>query len=142
MGLWNIHGINSWKLEHSDFISFIYNHSIVFLTETWKRSDNTNLLFNNDDFIEFHVCRQVVKTVKRNSGSITVLIRKEIEMYIEHVKSYGEGIIWFKLPKENTGTQYDIYLCCTYIPPINSSRHLLSDENMFDIIIVWRHIKV
>ena len=134
MGLWNIHGINSWKLEHSDFISFIYNHSIVFLTETWKRSDNTNLLYNNDDFIEFHVCRQVVKTAKRNSGGITVLIRKEIEMYIEHVKSYGEGIIWFKLPKEHTGTQYDIYLCCTYIPPINSPRHLLSDENMFDVL--------
>ena len=108
MGLWNIHCINSWKLEHSDFISFIYNPSIVFLTETWKRSDNTNLLYNNDDFIEFHVCRQVVKTAKRNSGGITVLIRKEIEMYIEHVKSYEEGIIWFKLPKENTGTQYDI----------------------------------
>ena len=36
--------------------------------------------------------RQVVKTAKRNSGGITVLIRKEIEMYIEHVKSYGEGI--------------------------------------------------
>ena len=41
-----------------------------------------------------------VKTAKRNSGGITVLIRKEIEMYIEHVKCYGEGIIWFKLPKE------------------------------------------
>ena len=90
MGLWNIHGINSWKLEHFDFISFIYNHSIVFLTETWKRSNNTNLLYNNDDFIEFHVCRQVVKTAKRNSGGITVLIKKEIEMYIEHVKSYRE----------------------------------------------------
>ena len=86
-------------------IIIIYNHSIVFLTETWKRSDNTNHLYNNDDFIEFHVCRQVVKTAKRNSGGITALIRKAIEMYIEHVKSYGEGIIWFKLPKENTGTQ-------------------------------------
>ena len=115
MGLWNIHGINSWKLEYFDFISFIYNHSIVFLTETWKRSDNTNLLYNNDNFIEFHVCRQVVKTAKRNSGGITVLIRKEIEMYIEHVKSYGEGITWFKPPKENICTQYDIYICCIYV---------------------------
>ena len=126
--------MNSWKLEHSDFLTLLYEHNIVFLTETWKRDDNTKLLYNNVDFIEYNVCRKAVKTAKRNSGGITVLIRKELEKYIEHIKSYSDGIVWFKLFKEHLKTDRDIYLCCAHIPPKNSSRHLLNDENIFDIL--------
>ena len=76
----------------------------------------------------------VENKTKRNSGGITVLIRKELEKYIEHIKSYSDGIVWFKLSKEHSKTDRDIYLCCAYIPPKNSSRHLLNDENIFDIL--------
>ena len=87
-----------------------------------------NLLYNNTDFIEYNVCRQAVKTAKRNSGGITVFIRKELEQYFQHIKSYSDGIIWLKLQKEHSLIDQDIYLCCIYIPPKNSTRHALNDE--------------
>ena len=37
---------------------------------------NINILSNNTDFIENNLCWQVVKAAKRNSGGITVLLRK------------------------------------------------------------------
>ena len=36
-----------------------------------------NILYNNTDSIEYNACRQAVKTAKRNSGGITVFIRKD-----------------------------------------------------------------
>ena len=84
------------------------------------------------------MCRQAVKPPNTQcSGGITVSIRKEIEMYIEHVKSDGEGLICFKLSKEKTGTHMIyIFVLHTYIPTINSSRHLLNDENIFEVFII------
>ena len=46
-----IHGVNSWKLEHSDFLTLLHNDNIVVLTEIWKRNDNTTLLYNNNDLV-------------------------------------------------------------------------------------------
>ena len=102
IAVWNIHGINSWKLEHSEFLIKLYNNNILFLTETWKQNNNMYLLYNNTDFIEYNVCRQAVKTAKCNSGGITVFIRKELEQYFQHIKSYSDGIIWLQLQKEHS----------------------------------------
>ena len=89
---------------------------------------------NNNDFIEYNVCRKPVKTAKRNSGGITVFIRKELKSFIQHIKSYSDGIIWFKLSKEHSNTERDTYLCCAYIPPKNSSRHILNDDSIYDVL--------
>ena len=50
------HGVNwkAWKLEHLHYLTLLYNHNMLVLTETWKRNDNTTLLYNNNnDFTMF-----------------------------------------------------------------------------------------
>ena len=39
-----------------------------------------------------------------------------------------------KLQKEHSLIDQDNYLCCIYIPPKNSNRHALNDENIFDVL--------
>ena len=134
------------KLEHSDFLSTLNKQDILFLTETWQRDTDYDII-NNTNFIEYSVCRSAVKTAKRNSGGITVLIKKHLSEYITHIKSYNEGIIWFKIPTINVRCNCDIYICCVYISPKYSSRYALNDDDLYeklynDVLMyndIWRH---
>ena len=65
---WNIHGLNSMKLEHSDLLSLLDEQDIIILTETWKRNNDLKTINNNINFDEYSVCRQAVKAAKRGSG--------------------------------------------------------------------------
>ena len=79
----------------------------------------------NSGYMEFNVCRPSVKSAKRGSGGITVLLRKQLSDYVCFVKSHENGIVWFKVIQQSYD-QCDIYLCYIYIPPKDSSH------------VVWR----
>ncbi len=111
------------ELEHLD---------ILFLLETWK-SDHTTLNIN-DNFTEYSICRHSLKTAKRNSGGIIALINNRINDSITLVKSHSEGIMWFKLSKEKSENQEDLFICCVYISPQGSSRHALNDDDLYDVL--------
>ena len=53
----------------------------------------TKTLCNTNDYIEYHACRKPVKTAKRNSGGISVFIRKQVRMYIDLLKCCDDEII-------------------------------------------------
>ena len=61
---WNIHGLNSMKLEHSDLLSLLDEQDIIILTETWKRNNDLKTINNNIHFDEDSVCWQAVKEEK------------------------------------------------------------------------------
>ena len=88
----------------------------------------------DSNFIEHNVCRPLLKTAKRGSGGITVLVKKQLADYICYIESHKVGIIWFKIIREQAHAHCDIYLCCLYIPPKDSSRHVLNDEDLFDLL--------
>ena len=126
--------MNSWKLEHSDFISILNNSDILVLIETWKTNEKTKIMYTDSDFIEYNVCRPLLKTAKRGSGEITVLVKKQLVDCICYIESHKVGIIWFKIIREQSHAHCDINLCCLYIPPKDSSSHVLNDEDLFDVL--------
>ena len=104
------------------------------LIETWKTNEKNKIIDTDSDFIEYNVCRPVLKTAKRGSGGITVLVKKQLASCISYIESHKVGIIWFKIIREQSHAYCDIYLCCLYIPPKDSSRHVLNDEDLFDVL--------
>ena len=104
------------------------------LIETWKTNEKNKIIDTDSDFIEYNVCRPVLKTAKRGSGGITVLVKKQLASCISYIESHKVGIIWFKSIREQSHAYCDIYLCCLYIPPKDSSRHVLNDEDLFDVL--------
>ena len=47
--------IDSWKLEHSDFISILNQSDILVLIETWKTNEKTIIMDTDSNFIEYNV---------------------------------------------------------------------------------------
>ena len=138
--------MNSWKLKHSDFISILNSSDILVLIETWKTNEKTKIIDADSDFIEYNVCRPLLKTAKCGSGGLTVLMKKQLVDCICYIESHKVGIIWFKIIREQSHAHFDIFLCCLYIPPKDSSRHVLNknkNKNTFisekkcNIIIIF-----
>ena len=56
----------------------------------------------------------------RHSGGVALLVRKEFSRYIEQFRTEYDNIVVLKLSKELFGTESDIVLLGTYVPPVNS----------------------
>ena len=125
--------MNSWKLEHVDFVNILNCSDILVLIETWKTNEKRKITDANSGYMEFNVCRPSVKSARRGSGGITVLLRKQLSDYLCFVKSHENGIVWFKVIQQSYD-QCDIYLCYIYIPPKDSFRNVVTDEDLFDLL--------
>ena len=119
-------------MEHSILKSELDNLDILFLLETWK-SDNTNLDIS-DSFVEYHVFRDRIKTAKRNSGGISAVVNKKISDKVTLVKTHREGIIWLKFSQTKLAHYEDLYICCVYLSPKGSSRNIINDDELYDLL--------
>ena len=98
--------MNSWKLEHSDFTNILNSTSdILVLIETWKTNENNKIIDTDSDFLEYNVCCPLLKTAKRGSGGITVLVKKQLADCVCYIESHKIGIIWFKIISEQANIQ-------------------------------------
>ena len=68
-------------------------------------------------------CRYVPRKLCRSKqgGGMALLIKNELEQYLEIVDVYFDTIIWLKLDGTALGMNENLYICCTYIPPDKSS---------------------
>ena len=72
-------------------------------------------------------------TEKLNVNMLHVLLcifEKTSSKGIERVQQDDKGVIWIKLINSFFGTENDIYLCTSYIPPIDSPVY----ENAFSLL--------
>ena len=113
---YNVEGLKS-KLIDPSFLNMIKKYDIIIFLETWF-SDKHNL--NIDGFWDYSQVRPKHQKALRNSGGITILIKKCFRQGIQLVKD-EEGFIWFKLLKLFFKLDNDLFVCATYIPPQNTT---------------------
>lgn len=129
---WNIHGL-ARKINDPDFINIVTDYDLVFLSETWlSKSVSLNLDLNGYESI--HVYGNKTRNVRkgRYSGGITVYYRHELNNCITVLEKNQNGIIWLELCKDLFNFAENVYLCCTYIPPSNST---VIDSGNFDFFV-------
>lgn len=65
----------------------------------------------------------------RFSGGITIYYKQYLHKYVNVVETHQNGIVWLELSKSLFDSNENVYLCCTYMPPYNST---VIDTNSFD----------
>ena len=80
----------------------------------------------------FRSDRKKRKKAKRGSGGIVVFFKKEIKSGITKIHSQNIDSIWCKLSKNFFGLDKDLYICSTYIPPVDSFIH--KDYDVFNTL--------
>lgn len=130
--MWNCNGLTNDKLSEKEFTDLIEGNDIVFFSESWTDKHFENRLC---DFTCFNYYRKFRhRKAKRNSGGIVVFIRDCILPGIEMVKNHYDTLIWFKLDKDFFQFKEDVYLCCVYFWPDDSTAARLIDVDLFDLI--------
>ena len=115
---WNINGLSSKslgnKLRDPDCLRMINNFDFIILSETWKSVSIDLEGFNI-------VSTSTLKNRKcgRSSGGLALIFKSNFNDWIS-VEKESPNFLWFKIAKEYTKTEKDIYVCGTYIPPQNS----------------------
>ena len=127
--LWNVQSLKP-KLNDCDFINFVCDFDILLFTETWN-SKYANLTI--DGYESFDCPRPNFNSkAKRNSGGISVFFKVKYKNYIDLVSINEKGVIWFKLKKEFSCSQNDLYFCLSYIPPEGSSLYKNINSSLFE----------
>ena len=60
-----------------------------------------------------------------------MFLRRDLEKGVDMGYKSREGIVWSKFRKEYFNLDYDLYLCCIYLPPEYSKHEI---DNCFSII--------
>ena len=102
------------------------------LTETWLTKKG---LYNVDiqGFESEHIFGNKSVGVKkgRYSGGVSIYYKTHLKDKIKIVEKNQCGIMWIKIQKELFTFEQDVFICCTYIPPVGS-RVLNSDIDLFE----------
>ena len=120
---WNIQGLRSTtfgtKSRNPDFTREIANKDIIILQETWHRGDGPTGCPAN--YRELVVPSTKLTGVKqgRDSGGMLIWFKTELTHAIKQIK-IGPFFIWLEINKSLTSTEKNVFLCATYIPPIES----------------------
>ena len=99
-----------------NLFTFIHNYDIIFFIETMKGNDFTLAI---PGYKFHHVSRKLKhKNACRASGGIGILISNKYANLtrIDHIYDY---LVWLTLATDCC--QKNIKICCTYIPPENST---------------------
>ena len=105
-------------LNDKDFLNFATNFDFLFFSETWQRRIDE---FEVDEYKSILVpCVINNSSIHRHDG-IARIITAEID---------PSGFICVKLCKLYFQLEFDVYVCCTYIPPSNSL-YFLSHHTVF-----------
>ena len=70
----------------------------------------------------------------RYSGGISIYFKSKLNGKITIVDKHQIGIVWLKICKSVFHFDEDVYICCTYIPPRESSILTQGNINIFDLI--------
>ena len=120
---WNIQGLRSTALgiksRTPDFTKEIANIDIIVLQETWHRGDSPTGCPTGYRELVIPSTKLAGVTQGRDSGGMLIWYKSELHHSIKLVKS-GTFSIWLEISKELTTTERNVYLCATYIPPIES----------------------
>jgi hypothetical protein len=115
---WNIRGCST---DNELFLTKITNYDIVTLNETHCNTEDHIV-------VKGYTCLQAnrprAKKATKDSGGVAVLIRESINAGVKLVHSPCPEYMWVKLDKKFFHLDKDIYMCCAYIPPRNSSYSL------------------
>ena len=115
---WNVEGLLD-KLTDDDFYEFITNYDICCLSETFTQfSFDFNMKFN--DFLYSHCAAVKHSRLGRASGGVLMLIKKDIEEYVQIIETNTQNVLGIILSKNWANTDKDILLLGTYVHPVDS----------------------
>ena len=117
---WNIRRLTPHKLDMQICGSFLSEHDIILLCETWSLNNHTIEL---SGFVYVDAYRKYRhKNARRSSGGIGIFIRENIYSHgVDIYRTNSDVIIWVRLNKDPFGFQKDIMLGMVYFAPENST---------------------
>ena len=126
---WNVEGLfkdNLCKLDIPEIRNLINSFDVICLLETW-----CNFHFTVSGFRTYVSSRSKKhKNAKRDSGGVAILVKNEIKGHFKEMLSPNDDTIWLKLNRSSFQMDRDLFICCSYLIPENSS------------IFSWRDIDV
>ena len=131
---WNVNGMKLKICEH-DFLQYISQYDLVFLSETWvSKTEHINLDINGYicDFIPGNKTRRSRKG--RFRGGISLYFKSYLKNYITVLEKHQSGIFWIKLSSELFSFDDDVYLCNLYNPPSSSNVLKSFDIDLYDLL--------
>ena len=132
---WNIHGMSTRvgkksisKLEMTGFKENFSGHDIICLAET-KLGPQEKVFM--EEYKVHSVCRMKHRKANNHSGGLVIYIKNHIQNGITLIPSSSDHI-WLKADKEFFKTQFNMYICFTYISPERSQHR--TEIDTLDII--------
>ena len=90
--------------------------------ESYLTNCNLNGLQTISNEIETQlICRPKTKTNNRYFGGLAILCKQSIKPHIKILKNSNPNYQWVKLEKDFFGFKTNLFICCVYDPPSNSS---------------------
>lgn len=120
---YNVEGITS-KLKDTNFVSFIQKFDFVTLVETFVESFTSTQF---PDFTSFVAPAKKLSKKGRRSGGIIILIKNKVLPYFKRVDVDNNSVIIFEADRVLFGTDVNVFLVSTYLPPINSPFYDITD---------------
>ena len=131
--IWNMESLFD-KISLQGICDFIGAFDIACLCETFTLP-NFDFGVKFEDYISIHSPAEKFNTTGRPSGGIVVLIKKELENYIQIIQTNISHVLCFKLKKNLLKTSKDILYLCTYVHPSNSIFYSNKEyENTLDML--------
>lgn len=120
------------KINDVDFQEYVKKYDLILLSETWlnkKQPLNTDI----NGYISYHVYgnKRSGTNKGRFSGGLSIYYKNELSDNISIVETNQYGIVWLKLKQDLFSVESDMYLCHTYIPPVNSKVLIDQDFDFF-----------
>ena len=129
---WNIHGLKR-KLADTDFLQYVSDYDIVFLSETWQSKTET-LNFDISGF-----CGDIIPGNKsrnttrgRHSGGFALYYKDYLKNYVSVVKKEQTGILWIKISEELFPFDQNVFMCNIYVPPTDSKVFNSTNIDLYD----------
>ena len=105
------------------------------MTETWL-SKTTCYNLNIQGYCVEHLYGNKSKNTRkgRYSGGISIYYKSNLYGKIEITQKHQNGIVWLKMDESLFYFNTDLYMCCTYIPPKESTLRNSEEFDMFERI--------
>ena len=129
-----MNGLNS-KINDCDFLQIISDYDLVVLSETWtSKTQSTNIEIQN--YLSEHIYGHKSYGIKkgRQAEGISIYYKTTFKNKITVAEKDNYGIVWLKLDQSLFDFDKNVYLCCTYIPPITSKVLKDKDFDFFEEI--------
>ena len=107
---------------------YIQNFDIICLIETFIDA-TFDLLNQFGDYLKYITPAVKLSYMGRRSGGLLLLIRKQLEPFVERISLPYDHIVGAKLSKELIKSNGDVILIGAYVPPKGSPFYRKMDSN-------------